>query len=47
MDDSNSGGMIKLNSINFALWKIRMKDYMYFKDLYEPILGDNAKPSDM
>lgn len=47
MDDSDSGCMIKLNPTNFALWKIRMKDYMYCKDLYEPILGEKGKPSDM
>lgn len=39
--------MIKLNPTNFQLWKTRMTDYLYYKDLNEPVIRDNGKPSNM
>lgn len=40
------GGMIKLTSSNYAIWKPRMEDILYCKDLYEPIHGDEARPKE-
>ncbi|KAA8526119.1 hypothetical protein F0562_007781 [Nyssa sinensis] len=39
--------MIKLNNMNWLIWKPKMEDILYCKDLYEPIEGDTAKPKDM
>lgn len=39
--------MIKLNNMNWLIWKPKMEDILYCKDLYEPIEGDKAKPKDM
>ena len=39
--------MIRLTSSNYSIWKPRMKDILYCKDLYAPIDGDNSKPKDM
>ena len=32
-----SSGMIKLISSNYSIWKTRMKDILYCKELFEPI----------
>ena len=29
--------MIKLNPSNYASWKPRMEDILYYKDLFDPI----------
>ena len=42
-----SGSMIKLIATNYSLWKSMMEDLLNFKDLYDPIEGDNAKSNDM
>ena len=47
MDDSDNGCMIKLNATNYSICKPRMEDYLYCRDLFEPVLGDKGKPSDM
>ena len=47
MAESYSGPMIKLTATNYSLWKSTMEDLLNCNDLYDPIKGDNAKPSDM
>ena len=47
MVKSYSGLMIKLTAMNYSLWKSMMEDLLNCKDLYDPIEGDNVKPSDM
>ena len=47
MVESYSGSMIKLTTMNYSLWKSVMEDLFNYKDLYDPIEGDNAKSSDM
>ncbi|KAF7131933.1 hypothetical protein RHSIM_Rhsim09G0133900 [Rhododendron simsii] len=42
--EENSGAMIKLTSANYSIWKPRMEDVLYTKDLYLPIYGDTKKP---
>ena len=32
-------GIEKFDGFDFGFWKIQIKDYMYQKDLYEPMLG--------
>ncbi|KAA8519832.1 hypothetical protein F0562_014078 [Nyssa sinensis] len=39
--------MIKLNNMNWLIWKPKLEDILYCKDLYEPIERDTAKPKDM
>ena len=39
--------MIKLIATNYSLWKSMIEDLLNYKDLYDPIEGDNAKSSDM
>ncbi|CAO2841500.1 unnamed protein product [Amaranthus hypochondriacus] len=42
MDDKSSmHGMIYLDSTNYAVWKSKMEDILYVKDLYEPILNES------
>lgn len=36
--------MIRLTSSNYALWKSRMEDILFCKDLYDPIELGSAKP---
>ena len=37
--------MIEFTASNYAIWKPRMEDILYCKDLYDPIEGDQAKPT--
>ena len=39
--------MIKLMATNYSLWKSMMEDHLNYKDLYDPIDGDNGKPSEI
>ena len=41
------GGGVSLTATNYSLWKSMMKDLLNCKDLYDPIQGNNVKPSDM
>lgn len=43
--DNNNGRMISLNGNNWQIWKAKMEDLLYSKDLYDPI--DGKKPEDM
>ena len=41
MDDkTNMHSMIYLDSTNYGMWKTKMEDIVYVKDLYEPILNE-------
>lgn len=42
--EESSSVMVKLTSSNYSIWKPRMEDILYCKDLYEPIQGDDSKP---
>jgi hypothetical protein len=44
MKESNSGTMIKLISSNYDIWKSRMEDLLYCKDVYTSLTG--TKPAD-
>ena len=46
MSEIYSSPMINLTTTNYSLWKSMMEDLLNFKDLYDPIEGDNAKSSD-
>ena len=39
--------MISLNGSNWTIWKAKMEDLVYCKDLYVLILGVSAKTKDM
>ena len=42
MDDKTTmHGMTYLNSTNYAVWKTKMEDILYVKDLHEPILNES------
>ncbi len=45
MEESSTGSMIKLTASNFSIWKPRMEDLLYCKDLFDPVLGDEGRPS--
>ena len=47
MEESSGAGMVRLTSSNYSIWKPRMEDILYCKDLYAPIDGDKSKPKDM
>jgi gag-polypeptide of LTR copia-type len=42
-----SSTMIKLTNNNWQIWKSKMEDILYCKDLYEPVKGESAKPEEM
>ncbi|CAL9128159.1 unnamed protein product [Musa acuminata var. zebrina] len=44
---NNVSRMISLNGNNWMIWKPRMEDLLYCKDLNEPLQGDSAKPTTM
>lgn len=39
--------MIKLKSWNCDIWKSRIEDLLYIKDLHETIKGKEARPTDL
>ena len=39
--------MIKLSATNYLIWKPRMQDLLYCKDLIDPILFKGVMPTDM
>ena len=34
----------KFNGQNYPLWKMKMEDYLYQKDLYLPLAGKDTNP---
>ncbi|KAA8518002.1 hypothetical protein F0562_015476 [Nyssa sinensis] len=44
MEDFTSGTMIKLTASNYVLWKTRMEDMLYCKDLYDPLENKGIIP---
>ena len=41
--EESSSTMFKLNASNYSIWKPRMKDMLYSKDLFDSIDGDEAQ----
>ena len=41
--ESSFGTIVKLNAINYLLWRTIIEDHLYYKDLYKPIESDVAK----
>ena len=39
--------MVAFNGSNWAIWKARMEDFLFCKDLQGPLLRDSAKPKKM
>jgi hypothetical protein len=35
--EENTGTMIKLTSTNYTIWKPKMEDILYYKDMYDPL----------
>jgi transposase InsO family protein len=44
--EGTSSRMICLNGSNWLLWKGKMLDILYYKDMYAPIEGDTVKPKE-
>jgi gag-polypeptide of LTR copia-type len=42
-----SSTMIKLTNNNWQIWKSKMEDILYCKDLYEPVERESVKPEEM
>ena len=47
MDQGTTNRMVNLNGSNWMIWKAKMEDILYCKNLYAPIEDDEAKPKDM
>ena len=39
-----SATMIKLTSSNYSIWKPKMDEILYCKDLYQPLQNEGKKP---
>jgi hypothetical protein len=42
--EENTGMMIKLTSTNYSIWKPKMEDILYYKDMYDPVEKGDTKP---
>ncbi|PKI40027.1 hypothetical protein CRG98_039597 [Punica granatum] len=42
--EESTGSMFKLNATKYSIWKSRMEDLLFCRDLYDPIEGDSTKP---
>ncbi|KAH9326379.1 hypothetical protein KI387_006557, partial [Taxus chinensis] len=47
MAEQNKFRVKKFEDQNYQLWKIWVEDYLYQKDLYLPLRGEEVKPSIM
>jgi len=36
--------MVKLNASNYSIWKLKIEDLFYCKDLFDPVKLGSAKP---
>lgn len=45
--ERSTNRMISLNGSNWLIWKAKMKDLFYCKNLYSFVEGDEAKPKSM
>ncbi|XP_056165610.1 uncharacterized protein LOC130137702 [Syzygium oleosum] len=43
--EEKSGNMIKLTAFNYAIWKPKMEDLLYIKDLWRPIVIPMEEPT--
>ena len=41
------GTKIKLTIANYSIWKLKMEDILYYKDLYNPMEKEEAKPDNV
>jgi hypothetical protein len=48
--EESSNSMVKLTASNYSIWKTRMEDILYCKELFEPIelnvIKQDAKTDD-
>ena len=42
--EENTGTIIKLTSTNYSIWKPKMQDILYYKDMYDPVEKGDTKP---
>jgi hypothetical protein len=40
----NTGTMSKLTSTNYSIWKPKMEDILYYKDMYDLVEKGDTKP---
>jgi hypothetical protein len=43
--EESSNSMVKLTTSNYSIWKTRMEDILYCKELFEPIDLNGVKPN--
>ena len=43
--ENSLGAMIMLSVTNYALWKPRMEDILFYKDLFDPLENKGDKPA--
>ncbi|GFY90898.1 hypothetical protein Acr_07g0010940 [Actinidia rufa] len=46
MAENNLGAMIMLSATNYALWKPKMEDILFCKDLHDPLENKGEKPTE-
>jgi len=44
-DNDGSGTMFKLDSTNYSIWKSRMEELLFCRDLYDPIKENGVQPT--
>ena len=44
MDSSSNSSMVKLTSTNYSIWRPMMEDFLFCKDLYDPIDLTTTEP---
>ena len=42
--DSSKLGIEKFDGFDFSFWKMQIEDYLYHKDLHEPLTGVKTEP---
>jgi hypothetical protein len=42
--EESSSSMVKLTASNYSIWKTRMEDILYCKDLFDLIEMEGVKP---
>ena len=42
--EESSNSMVELTASNYSIWKTRMEDILYCKELFEPIEFKGVKP---
>ena len=45
MEENSLGAMIMFSTMNYAMWKSRMEDILFYMDLYDYLENKRDKPA--